>query len=178
MDPWQIPGSEDAKPLASICRPSLLFVQLVGTRPSTSDGKHLRARYELSAKPFRPGLSGLGGGAKDGPVLVEFDLEGGIQLNWPGTLHLVGGDPATIYDVRTTLVAAPFQLTWHPLTAHVAGEEYVIPEYHSQMRAASPVLYTLAGNAGRLDHQPIPVCGGGTLSLAVAGQTIITDWLG
>lgn len=178
MNPWQIKGSEDAKPLASICRPSLLFVQLVGTRPSTVDGKHLRARYELSAKPFRPGLSGLGGGSTDSPVVVEFDLEGALQLNWPGTLHLVGGDPETTYDVRTTLVDAPFLLTWHPLTAHVEGQTYEIPEYHSRIRSAALVAYTLAGNKGWLDHQPIPVCGGGTLSLPVAGQTIITDWLG
>jgi len=167
--------------LLEVCGPTTLHVGVQGNfRPDTTTGLQLHLRYEVRSsvgRPCRPCVGDLAGDKTDGPMSVEFDVGGEIQLNYPGTVYLTGGDPQWSYDIFSYQWESDFRKTWHPLTALVAGSAYVLPVHHSQMRATETLTYLCNGCIGELSHLPVP-CIGGTLILQETGKTIITEWWG
>ncbi|AGP39470.1 hypothetical protein [Sorangium cellulosum] len=198
---WRIRGQGDAQiKLLDVCRPVQIHCSIRGAaRPHPATGRHLHALYVVDVGKIRPAVVGLGGEDRDSSMQVEFDLNGQIHLNLPGSLYLTGGSPEETYELSASLSECGSAVpSWHPLTTLVTGARFVVPAYHSRVRSADlGVRFRVGGNAGRLDHTPIHVTGdavmdlndgpepvinlthgGGISGLPPTGITLISEWWG
>jgi hypothetical protein len=179
-----IPRSTDTL-LLDVCRPSLMNVSLALPGPFLvlPSGPHLHGKYVINDRANeakRPSVSGLGGDANDGPMVVEFDLAGPVQLNWPGSLYLTGGSLGFTYQASVYLRPAAFQETWHVLIATIASDTYSVPAFHSRISAYETLSFTTAAGAtGELNHISIPCSVDEVLVFPDATRkTIVTEWYG